>query len=358
MCAERRAGPATRPAARRRASGLSIVELMIGLVIGLLVCLAAMNSALTFGATQRQATVTGGGAMSASGALAAIKSDVAAVGLGFFGDSQYLCNTLNLSNGAALVSDGAGFAPLQLVRSSGSDQVDVVYGDQVVSGANVLLRSASNGSAAELLSMVPAAVGQAVLMVPATPGLCTVRSVTATTVAAVNTPQLLSFGAAGAYNQAVFSSVPAYAARARLAVLGQLQWHRYRVIDGNLVMEQPLTGTTAVLVRNVMALRAEYGVSTAAGGTTLASWQAADSAGWGSLSSANIARLRALRLGLVVRSAQRDKPDANGNCVASDSKPALFGVTVEPDVSDWACYRYRSVTLVVPLRNMVWGQAS
>jgi type IV pilus assembly protein PilW len=347
MCADRRAG-----------RGLSIVELMIGLVVGLLVCMAAMNSVMTFGATQRQATVTSGGAMSANGALAAIKGDVAAAGLGFFGDTQYLCNTLNLSNGAALVSDGAAFAPLQLARTSGTDQVDVVYGDQVASGANVLLRSASDGSTAELMSMVPAAAGQAVLMVPATPGLCTVRSVTATTAAGLNAPQLISFGATGAYNKMAFTTAPAYAARARLTVLGTLQWHRYRVVDGNLVMEQPLAGTSNVLVRNVMAFRAEYGVSSAAGVTTLASWQAADTAGWGSLSNSNIGRVRALRLGLVVRSAQRDKPDASGSCTASDSKPALFGATVEPDLSDWACYRYRSVTLVVPLRNMVWGQAS
>jgi type IV pilus assembly protein PilW len=224
-------------------------------------------------------------------------------------------------------------------------------GDQLLSTVLVDVANAS-------CYTVPAAAGQAVLMVPATPGLCTVRSVTATTAAGLNAPQLISFGATGAYNKMAFTTAPAYAARARLTVLGTLQWHRYRVVDGNLVMEQPLAGTSNVLVRNVMAFRAEYGVSSAAGVTTLASWQAADTAGWGSLSNSNIGRVRALRLGLVVRSAQRDKPDASGSCTASDSKPALFGATVEPDLSDWACYRYRSVTLVVPLRNMVWGQAS
>jgi type IV pilus assembly protein PilW len=354
MCADKRSQRLPRPPLRR---GLSIVEMMIGLVIGLMVCLAAMNSAITFGATQRQAAVTGGGAMSATGALAAIKGDVAVAGLGFFGESLYLCNTLNLSNGTTLVSNGASFAPLQLSRSNGNDQVDIIYGDQVAAGASVLLRSASDGTSAELMSMAPLAAGQAVLLAPASAGRCTVRSVTASTAAAATAPQVVSFGATGAYNQGTFTTAPAYAARDRLSVLGRLQWHRYRVTDGNLVMEQPLAGTSAVLARNVVAFRAEYGVSTAAGTPTLASWQAANTSGWGSLSNTNIGRVRAIRLGLLVRSAQREKPAADGTCSATATMPTLLSDSVTADVTDWFCYRFRSVTLVVPLRNLVWGQA-
>ena len=47
---------------------------------------------------------------------------------------------------------------------------------------------------------------------------------------------------------------------------------------------------------------------------------------------------------------------ASGNCTASSAKPRLFGEEIEPDVTDWRCFRYRSSTLVVPLRNLVWGQ--
>jgi hypothetical protein len=35
--------------------------------------------------------------------------------------------------------------------------------------------------------------------------------------------------------------------------------------------------------------------------------------------------------------------------------PTLFGAAVTADVADWQCYRYRSATLVVPLRNLVLG---
>ena len=61
------------------------------------------------------------------------------------------------------------------------------------------------------------------------------------------------------------------------------------------------------------------------------------------------------RQGIVTRSPQREKPDASNNCEASLAKPRLFDVEIDPDVTDWQCYRYRVSTVVVPLRNLVLG---
>jgi type IV pilus assembly protein PilW len=71
--------------------------------------------------------------------------------------------------------------------------------------------------------------------------------------------------------------------------------------------------------------------------------------------AANLPRVRAMRMGIVTRSPQREKPDASGNCEASLAKPRLFDVEIDPDVTDWQCYRYRVSTVVVPLRNLVLG---
>ena len=64
---------------------------------------------------------------------------------------------------------------------------------------------------------------------------------------------------------------------------------------------------------------------------------------------------RKVRVGVVVRSPQREKPNAAGECEASLDKPRLFGNEVEPDVLEWKCYRYRSAVVVVPMRNMLMG---
>jgi type IV pilus assembly protein PilW len=270
--------------------------------------------------------------------------------------------------GSTVQLNGASFSPVRVTAgSTGSDQLDVVFASNVDSGANVMIKGTSNGASVKLMSLLPAAVGDAVLLAPATAGAaCLVRNVTAVAAATDDSPLTLTFANTGTHNAATFTTTPSFAEKDRVALLGALQWSRYSVNGTDLQLNRPLaTGTgatTAVLVRNVMAFRAQYGiVGTAANASTLAGWQdavddtsGASAANWTSVAGSTVNRVRALRIGLVTRSAQREKADASGTCVASTSKPVLFGTTVEPDVTDWRCYRYRTAISVVPLRNVAW----
>jgi type IV pilus assembly protein PilW len=324
----------------------------------LLVALAATGSAQMFSASQMQGFGSGASAISSLSTLASLESDVALAGLGFFGDAKPLCTSLNLSAGGAVLANGAPFSPLALSRTNGVDTLEVVHASVVEAGATVLLAADSDGSSADLSSMLPAGVGQAVLLAPATPGTaCTMRTVTSVVPAGAMSPQRLVFAADGLHNQKAFVNATAYPANARAAVLGALQWNRYRLAAGQLILDQPLAGTSTVLMRNVVGFRVEVGVADP-GSTTLAAWHSAADAGWTVLDSTNIGRVRAIRLGLVVRTSPREKPAADGSCSASATKPTLFGATVEPDVADWTCYRFRSTTLVLPLRNIVIGTQS
>jgi len=358
MCDLEAAAPVSRrrQALRARGRGLSLVELMVGLVVALLVGLAAVGSTTMFTAAQRQSIGAGGSLINASTALGALRDDVSVAGLGFFGDSRYLCNRLNLGSGLAVVQDGVAFTPLRVTRDGMNDRIDVVYGTQVASGANVLLNTASTGADAELRSFLPVSVGQAVLLAPAVPGdPCVVRTVTTVTDSTVDDPQRLAFAATGEHNQAVFTTPVTYPDRGRVALLGQLRWARYRLQGTDLRLERPLAGDPAVMVRNVMAFRAQYGITSAvAGSTGLQAWQGA-TGGFANLDATTLPRVRALRIGLVTRSPQAEKPNAAGVCEATTAMPALFGEAVTADVTDWRCYRYRTAVAVVPLRNLVMG---
>ena len=128
-----------------------------------------------------------------------------------------------------------------------------------------------------------------------------------------------------------------------------------------------VTGTNATLLRNVIGFRVLYGVGppvpdvpdeTSTGNTgTIINWTKTTDAGWGALNDVTTRQLKALRIAVVVRSPQREK-----NCDASASKPTLWGdlgITpdvIEPDVTDWQCYRYRTQIVVAPMRNIVYGQ--
>ncbi len=337
--------------------GLSIVELMVSTVVALLVGLAATGSAVVFTASQRQGLGVGSAALNGAAALAAIKRDVAAAGLGFFGDSTFRCHTLNLSVYNTVITDASSFTPALITSLGNNDRIDIVYASQISAGTSVLLNAASDGSSVELRSLLPASVGQAVLLAPATPGSpCLLRSITAMASATADSKQQLSFARTGRYNQVVFPNSPAFPDKSSAALFGDLVWSRYRLDGTDLLMERPMFGDSAVLHRNVVGLRAQYGVA-AAGGTTIERWQDASGPDFAAMTSATLPRVRALRIGLVTRSAQREKEAASGHCEASMNKPELFGNTVDPDLSDWACYRYRSAVTVVPLRNFVWGLA-
>src|SRR3990170_25010 len=107
--------------------GLSLVELMVAIVISLLIGLAATGSATLFNAAQRQGIAAGGATINAATTLAALKEDVAQAGLGFFGDTDYLCHRLNLSFGERDLSLDP-FSPLRVSRDAdGNDQIDAVY---------------------------------------------------------------------------------------------------------------------------------------------------------------------------------------------------------------------------------------
>ena len=336
--------------------GLSLLELMVGLVVALLVSLAAGSGAMMFTASQRQGIGAGGAIVNVETALAALRDEAAAAGLGFFGDSSFLCQRLNLSVNGAVLINGANFTPVSILADAGGDRVDVVYGTEVMSGTNVLLAGASTAASAPLRSLLPVNVGQAVLLAPASPGdPCVVRTITANTPAVLTTPQEVEFlnGGGARFNGGVFTTPVTYADRARITLLGNLRWSRFRRDGTDLVLERPLDSTSAVLARNVMAFRVEYGLADA-GTTALSSWQAANGA-FATLAPTALPRVRALRIGIVTRSPQREKPNAAGVCEATPAMPTLFGGAVTADVADWQCYRNRSAVAVVPLRNLVLG---
>lgn len=351
MCAPDRPF-ARHPRAPQR--GMSIIEIMVGMVVAMLVGIAATGGAAMFTASQRQGIGTGGAQVNAGNALANIRDDAASAGLGFFGDNRFLCQRMNLGVAAAALVDGATFTPVNITAEAAGDRLDVVYATQVASGANVLLNAATTGATADLRSLLPVTVGQAVLLAPDTPGNpCLVRSVTAITASTVDLPQTLTFANTGIHNQVAFTTNPTYPDKGRVTQLGELRWSRYRRDGTDLRYERPLGGAAVVLARNVMAFRVQYGTA-AAGTTALESWQDA-SGSWATLTPALMPRVRALRIGLVTRSVQPEKRNAAGNCEATTTLPQLFGANITPDVADWQCYRYRSAISVVPLRNLVMG---
>lgn len=366
MCASKALMPA------RPARGVSLIELMVGLVICLLIGLAASRSAQVFNAIQRQGVAVGAGNSNALSALAAIKEDVATGGVGFFADGGFRCTRLNMSVGTEVISNNAAFFPVQARRVGDNDQLDVVYAQDVSAGAWTDLKETTNGGDAVLGSMMPVVVAQQPTVLLARQradiGLpCLVRTVTASAppgAAASASKQRLTFGIAGAHNQGAFASAPDFKEGDPVVALGRLNWNRYELQGTDLVISRRAANAFATLVPHVIAFRVQYGVSSGPTATTIQNWQNTDAGGWTSIDNANAPQVRAVRIGMVIRSPQREKEDpADGLCKAvpaEQTKVVLFQdtpnpVDITPPGTDWKCYRYRTVETVAPLRNLAAG---
>lgn len=328
---------------------------MVGIVVALLVGMVAAGSATFFGASQRQGVGAGGTLVNTTTTLSALKEDIAHAGLGFFGNSSYLCTNLNLSIGAANHST-VNFVPLQVARSGNSDQIDVVYANDVAGGANIFMKPGATLTSAPLQSFLPVSIGMAVMLVPQSPGTCTVRTITGNTPATSTTPQTLQFDASGSHNQVAFAAPQTYVDGDRVALIGTLSWLRYRVVGTDLVVQQMLGGASATLIRNVVSMRVRYLVSDP-NDTTVTSEATPATAGFGTLVPAVLPRVRAVQIGVVTRSPQIERRDAAGNCTTTTTQPKAFpddpALTGLP--ADWGCYRYRTTSITVPLRNVALG---
>jgi type IV pilus assembly protein PilW len=119
------------------------------------------------------------------------------------------------------------------------------------------------------------------------------------------------------------------------------------------------TATNEPVVPEIVDLQVEYGVAPV-NSQAVDTWVAATGGLWADPSMENRKRIKAVRVALVARSAQYEKPAPNEECktttpdmVAKWSSWASFKTTSYP--ADWQCYRYKVFETVVPLRNVLWG---
>jgi type IV pilus assembly protein PilW len=122
----------------------------------------------------------------------------------------------------------------------------------------------------------------------------------------------------------------------------------------------PVVLTDEPVSQEIFDLQAQYGVAPAGSQSVDDDWVDATGATWANPTPADWRRIKAIRIALVARSTQYEKPKPNEACKTTTSAMAehwsewaTFDTTNYPD--DWQCYRYKVFETVVPLRNVIWG---
>jgi type IV pilus assembly protein PilW len=336
-------------ASARPQRGISLVEIMIGLVLGMLSVLVVLQVFQRSDIARRAAL--GGDDAQNSGALALtqLQRDLRQGGHGVASFPIIGCDLL-LPDGRTL----AGLAPVTVnhpdipAGDADTDTLLVVYGTSAGSpeGARILLQPAANSYS------VPApnafAVGDFVIASPAArPAACTLQMTTVAAIAAPNVSTAL--GAAGMtngrlYNLGAAPRLLAYAVRAQqLTVCDML------TSDCMLAANANDPAVWVPVGHQIVSLRAQYGRDTTAPtmDTVVDVFDQAAPA-----TACDWMRVSAVRLAVVARSPQQATEAVTANAptwAGSADAPIALGA-----LADWQQFRYRSFETLVPIRNMTW----
>lgn len=366
-------------ASHKRQGGMSLIEMMIGLTIGLLGMLAVSQVFVNFNQHRKLATST----MEAqgNGALAqfVISRDLNQAGYGLM-EVTPNCSTINWAFGDDVlmtVQPPISTMPVRLLgNGAAGDLIEVQYGKAL---SAVPLTTIDFGQAAYANSFDTVGTTgffKGDLLIGQRNNVCTLVQVTNVTAAVAGCS-----GECIEHNQA--EPVPNHAeysgmvfnvaadpngvtegwetliANDPLVNLGVFSGKRYSVLANQLSLAQFPTYTDSPLVDRIIYLKAEYGLDTD-NNKAVDSWVGSAATGV-TVTNVNFSpdpaingnrRVLAIRFGLV---AQGIQADAGNTTTSIEVLPATTGGGAVTFAVPDSKYSYKAYYTIVPLRNVLWA---
>lgn len=352
-----------------RSTGFSLIEIMVGMVIGMIGIIVMMQVFAVSEGYKR--TTTGGDDAQSNGAIAlfGLQRDMRQGGYGSSAFSLIGCNVL-LRAGVTLNA----MAPVTINHASipagdaNTDTVLVAYGSANGSpeGDNINI-TPPDTKTYPVPTPTSFTVGDQIIVEPAArPSPCALTLEPIVSKSGANL--VVATGTASAtigstiYNLGPAPRVVAYAIRS-----GNLTVCDYTVNDCSSVASVGDSTIWVPSANNIVSMRAQYGRDTSVpmdaivdlyDRTTPVSSATTFACDW--------ARISAVRIALVARSGQYDKKIVStsapawagttaGNPSGSESNP--IDLSKNPDGTanpNWQYYRYKLFQTVVPIRNVTW----
>ncbi|MEW6164075.1 MAG: PilW family protein [Pseudomonadota bacterium] len=357
-------------AGKHSSRGFSIVELMVGMVIAILSSIVVFQ---VFSVSERQKrTTTGAADAQSNGAIAhyMLDRDIKMAGWGLVNSATASCSTFY-----SYYDDGTDTGPVNnffasiVITDGGAnpDSVTIQYyedpADANLRFSLTTLRSTMPQSSSELNVNSTYGCGEGDLAIVVQGGSCTLMEITQVQDQALklqhNPGGTPSYNPSAAYQNA--NGWPAYSTGATMQCFSKMFRRTYRIQDSSLELQQPdaddVTQTYQV-TPNIVDMQVEYGIAPV-GSQQVNEWQAATGA-WAAPVLADVRRIKAVRLALVARSAEYEKPDPGSSCTTTTTESmASWSTWASFDASsygaDWQCYRYKVFETVIPLRNIIWS---
>lgn len=357
--------------------GFSLVELLVGLVIGLLATLVIMQ---VFAAFEGQKRTTSGGAdaqTNGSIALHSIQRDIQMAGFGLpipmadKDNASLKCDpspTVDHDNNGA--TPNIGLFPLVITNGAVSDAVTVRFSTTALGAIPVKIGLTADLADIAVENNIGCNDGDVVLIADSTTCMMT-------TVADDSNDGLANDGANGTSNDDAHIGlrngalgVSPLKSQAKLTCMGNWQEYTYAIVNNQLT----LNGTP--VVSDIVNMQAQYGISATANSGVVVAWVNAtnDLGNWAAPTVAERQLIKAVRIVVVARNGLLEKAAVttacttdkgivnNGPCAWDDTN---FNAAPQIDLSknadgtnspDWQRYRYKSFETIIPLRNILWAK--
>ncbi|MCB5188823.1 PilW family protein [Methylobacillus caricis] len=333
---------------KRHDKGFSLVEVMVGMTIGLL-GLLVIAQVLSITQSSNRTTSTGGDAQQ-NGALAllAIERDIRQSGYGMNVSQNLGCQVVGIDSTTgrdvrflftpAVITQGLDTAPdvIQLTYSNAS----------MVTSPSALMQTMASADADYVVSNRFGFTVNDVLVVAAPGQECDLTQITATP----GTPYQNNITHAAT---ARYRGSQIYSSGAQIYNMGRNPVsNRYSIVDGGLQVLSEITGETELIADGIVDLQADYGLNLD-GDTenTVDEYRASpDLDGNGVISWDEWEKVIAIRVGLVSRSSKKETDN-----VTTDLPTWVGGpFSNVANLADWQQYRYRVFETTVVIRNILW----
>jgi type IV pilus assembly protein PilW len=386
---------ATHRQASQQQAGFSLIEILVGLAIGLLATLVIMQVFSVFEGQKRTTTGSGDAQTNGSIAMYSIEHELKMSGYGLLPsatDSPLGCTTLSpgstgiTSIAPVMITDG-GTGP------GASDSLTIHYASTDSGGVPTQIGGISLTGANDLTvdNNMGCHVGDVALLVSGT--TCNLTNVTGPTDIAV--PPVIS-GASAVTTTVTVQSIPAVTAVGdKLSCLGAWVTSIFRVhlnydptgatgtANSQAYMEKATDPAVAgdPVVADIVNIQAQYGISASAGSNQVTNWvDAVDgqaSGNWGpGLTLTDRHRIKAIRIAVVARNGLYEKGVVTHTCTTAkgvlnkgpcawddsnvDAAPKIDlsndKLSTDPaNDQHWQHYRYRVFETIIPLRNTIWA---
>jgi len=326
-------------------AGFSLVEIMVGLVIGLLATIVIMQVFAVFEGQKRSTTGSADAQTNGSIALYTISRDAQMAG---FGLPVFDTQNPPLKCSPSPSSGGIDMFPVAITNSAdanGSDRIAIRYGPTPMGGVPARVVSVA-GNVVGVANNMGCQNGDIAMI--SNGAACAMTSVNDADLA-TDTTHITVANATGAI------------ANASIACLGAWNEFLYRVNNNRL--ERNGAPSTADIVN----IQAQYGISIAANNNQVTAWVDASGGTWAAPTIANRNRIKAVRIAVVARNGLLEKENVTTACSSTTGAAptglcAWEGSATSPapsinlsGIANWQRYRYRVYETIIPLRNMIWS---